>query len=83
MFGECSQGTGTTVDARDTDRDDGNENDDVHEAVVSNETCILCCEYEWRSSFGIWVTSIQKPVISGANEKADEGEAKNIEPVIC
>lgn len=41
LLGESGQGTRATVDAGDTDREDGDENDDVHEAVVADEAGVF------------------------------------------
>lgn len=80
MLSEGSQSSRTSVYARDTNRDDRDEDDDVHEAVVSGETCVESGKHERRSAVGVGVRGVQETVIGGADQEAYEGETENVEP---
>jgi hypothetical protein len=76
LVGKSRQSTGTSVDTRHTDRDNGDENDNVHEAVKSLETTITRGNDEWRS---ISTFGTEKILVVGADKKTDEGKTKNVE----
>jgi len=80
LLGKSSQGTGTTVDARDTDGHDRDENDDVHEVIETLETGILSGKHEWRGTISVWVLSVEQTLVLGADQETDESETEDIEP---
>ena len=80
MLGKSSQGTGTTVDARDTDGHDGDENDNVHEVIETLKTGILSSKHEWRGTISVWVLSVEQTLVLGADQETDEGKTEDIEP---
>lgn len=78
MVGERSQSTRTTVDTRDTDGDNRDENDDIHETVETDQATILRCNDEGR---GVGATAAKKSLIVGADEQTNKSETKNVEAV--
>lgn len=79
---KSSQGSRATVYARYTNRDDRDENDNIHKAVKSLETSILASKHERRSTVSVWVLGVQESVVGGADQQANEGKAEDVEPVL-
>ena len=75
LFSESSQRAGTTVDTRDTDGNDGDKNDNVHETVESFKTTVASSNNERR---GVGTLRTEKIWIVRANEKTDECKTKNV-----
>jgi hypothetical protein len=76
LLTERDQGTRSTVDTGHTNGDDGNENDDVHEAVETDEAGILGGNDEGR---GVGTTAAEKTLIIGAHKQTDKSETENVE----
>lgn len=79
LLGHGSQSTGSTVHTGDTDGDNGNENDDVHEVIETVETGVATDEHE-RRGLGVGVGSLgQKSWVVGVDEKTNEEETQDVE----
>ena len=79
MLSQGSQGSGATVDAGDTDGDDRDEDDNVHEAVVAFQASVLNRQDERAGTLGIWVVGVEETIVGGADEKADKCETQDVE----
>ena len=81
LLGEGREGTRAAVDCRHADGDDGDQDDDVHERVESDEACVLANQHERRC------VRIRVRLILGANEagvvvrnqQADEEKTQDVE----
>jgi hypothetical protein len=78
LLTERGQSSRSTVNTRHTNGHDGNENDDVHEAVETNETGILGGDDKGR---GIRTTAVgtEETLIVGTDKQTDKGETENVE----
>jgi len=76
LISKRSQGTRATVDTRHTNGDDGDENDNVHEAVETDQTSILGSNDERR---GVGAAATEQTLVVRANEKTNEGKTKDVE----
>lgn len=72
LLGQGRQGTAATIDGRDTDGQDGNQNDDVHEAVKANQTGIFTDQDERRSSDVDVIAGAEQVGVVVGNQQADE-----------
>lgn len=79
LLGKSSQCAGATIDTRHTNGHDGNQDDDVHEAVEALETGIFADEHERRSIDIDERIGTEKVFIIRADEKTNKGEADDIE----
>lgn len=79
LLGKGSQGTRAAVDARDTERDNRNADDKVHEGVITLEASVLCRKHEGRGTILVGVAAVEETVIGGADEHADKGKADDVE----
>ena len=80
MLSQRRQCSGAPIHAGNADRHDGHKNNDIHEAVVPDEACIERSKDERRGAVSIRIRGIQETVIRRADQEADEGETKNVEP---
>lgn len=71
LFGERSEGPRSTVNTRDTDRQDGDEDDHVHEVVVTVESTICGNEHK-GGCLDVNETAAEEALIVRANQKADK-----------
>jgi hypothetical protein len=76
LLTERNESTRTTVDTGHTNGYDGNENDDVHEAVETNESSILGGNDEGR---GVGATAVEKTRVIRSDEQTNKGETENVE----
>lgn len=79
LVGKSSEGTRSTVNTRYTDGNDGDENDNVHERIITLQTGILASNDERR---GVGTTSLssEKALVIRADEQTDEEETEDVEP---
>jgi hypothetical protein len=77
LVGKSSEGSRTTVYTRDTDGDDGDENDNVHETVKSNQSSVLASNDE-GGGVGIG-RGAHQTIVVGGNKKSDKGETEDVE----
>jgi hypothetical protein len=78
LLTERGESTRSTVDTGHTNGHDGNENDDVHEAVKSNKTSVLGGNDEGRG-VGSITGGAKKTRVIGSYEQTDKSETENIE----
>lgn len=76
---ERGQGTRAAIDARNTDRDDRDADDNVHERIVTLKTGILGGQDEGRSALSVGVLGVEETLVARGDEKTDEGETDNVE----
>jgi hypothetical protein len=79
LLGKSSQGARSTVDTRNTDRDNGDADDQVHEVIKSDEATIDTSQNEGGYTIGVGVIGVKQAVIGGADEQADKSKTKDIE----
>jgi len=79
FLSQSSEGTGATVDARDTNGQDGNQDDSIDEVVETVETGVLDSQHKWRGTVGVWIVSTDESVIIGSNEETDQEETEDEE----
>lgn len=79
LLGKGGQGSGTTVHTRDTNGNDGDANDKVHEVIVTIETGILGGQDKGRGSLLVGVLGTQETIIGRADQETDKGEAEDVE----
>lgn len=79
LLSKGSQGARTAVDAGDAERQDGYENDDVHEGVETGQVGVLADQNEGGSVDVDEGVSAQKVVIVVGDEQADEEETEDVE----
>jgi hypothetical protein len=79
LLSKGSQGAGSTVDAGDTNGDNRNADDEVHEVVESDETSIFTSQDEGRDTISVRVGGVEQAGVLGADEHADERETKDVE----
>lgn len=70
-MGERCEGPRATVNTRDTDRKDGDEDDNVHEVVVTIESTICGNEHK-GGCLDVNETAAEETVVVGANQKTDK-----------
>lgn len=80
LLGERRQGTGSAVDARDTDGDDRDADDDVHERVVAREASVPDGNDERRGALGVGVGgNVEEIGVVGRDEQTDKRETQEVE----
>lgn len=62
LFGESGQSTRASINSRETDGDDGEENDDVDERAKGRDSCVFGDDYEGRGG-NINQTGAEKSVV--------------------
>ena len=80
MLSQRGQCSGAAKDAGNTDGHDGDKNDHIHKAVVSDQASIKRGKHKWRGAVSIRVSGIQQTIVDRADKKADEGETEDVEP---
>jgi hypothetical protein len=78
LLRESNKSSATAVDARDTDRQDRNKDDDVHERIVSLEMSVGGSDDEGRGT-RLVVAGVQKSGILRVDEETDEEKANHVE----
>lgn len=78
LFGESGQSTRASINSRETDGDDGEENDDVDESAKGGDSCVFGDDYEGRGG-NINQTGAEKSVVVVFHEKTDEEETEDVE----
>lgn len=76
---ERAESTRSTVDTRVTDGNDGDENDKVHETVITLEPGVLGCDDEGRGGDVDEGVATEETLIGGVDEETDEQETDNVE----
>jgi hypothetical protein len=80
LLSHCGKGTATTIDTRDTDGDDRDHDDKVHEVVESVEVSLLANNDKGRGlRVGERLVPLHKALVSGRHEKTDEEDGQNEE----
>lgn len=78
LLSQSGQGSGSTIHTRDTDGQDGGENDEVHEGVKTLQASVLADKHKGRR-LGVRVGGRREQSgIIAADQKADEEETKDI-----
>lgn len=78
LVSERGESTRTTVDTGDTNRYDGDENDNVHEAIEADETSVLGSNDE-RRGVGLATLSSEQTLIVVPDEQTDKGKTEDVE----
>lgn len=79
LLGQGSEGTGTTIHGGHTDRQDRDENDDVHERVETLQAGVFTNQDEGRGvDIGIRVGT-EESIIVGVDKQTDEEETQDVE----
>lgn len=78
LLSQSGQGSGSSIHTRDTDGQDGGENDEVHEMVETLQASVLADKHKGRGlGVGIGGRREQSGIIA-ANQQADEEETKDV-----
>lgn len=78
LLGESNKSSATTVHTRHTDRQDGNQDDDVHERIVTLETGVGDGDDKGRGARVI-AASVQQSLVGGVDKKTNEEKTNNVE----
>jgi hypothetical protein len=78
LVGKRSKGTRSTVYTRHTNGNNGDKNDNIHEAVETNESSILGGNDEGRG-VGVATSSSKETLIIVLDEKTDKEETEHVE----
>lgn len=82
MLSQSSQRSGATIDTRQADADDSEEDDHVDEVAETRDSSVDCHNNEWRSR-DIDEARSQKTLVSVWDEETDEEQAKDVEAIDC
>lgn len=78
LLSQSGQGSGSTIHTRDTNGQDGGENDEVHEVVETLQASVLADKHKGRG-LGVRVGGRREQSgIIAADQQADEEETKDI-----
>lgn len=78
LLSQSGQGSGSTIHTRDTDGQDGGENDEVHEVVETLQASVLADKHKGRS-LGVRVGGRREQSgIITVDQQADEEETKDV-----
>lgn len=78
MLGESDKSSATTVHTRHTNRQDGNQDDDVHERVVTLETGVGDGDDKGRGA-RIVAASVQQSLVGRVDQETDQEETNDVE----
>lgn len=78
LLSEGDKSSATTVDTRNTNRQNGNQDDDVHERVVTLEASIGDGNDERRGA-RVVAASVQQSLIGRVDQKTDQKETNDVE----
>jgi hypothetical protein len=78
LVGKRSEGTRSTVYTRHTNGNNGDKNDNIHEAVKTNETGVLGSNDE-RRSVGSITSSTEQTLVVVPDQKTDKGKTEDVE----
>ena len=82
LLREGCQSTRAAVDSGDADREDRNENDDIHERVETLQPGILAHENEGRGvCISIGVIAVEKVGVVVRDQETDKEQSENVESV--
>jgi hypothetical protein len=79
LVGQSGQCTGTAIYTGDTDGYDGDQNDDIHEAVKTFQSRIFANKHKWRGIDIDVATGTKEAFVVVADEKADEEKTEDVE----
>ena len=79
LLGESGEGAGTAVDTRNTNGQDRNQDDDVHERVEAVEVGILADKHEGRGLDVDVGVGAEKVVAVVGDQEANKGKTQNVE----
>lgn len=78
LLSQSGQGSGSTIHTRDTDGQDGGENDEVHEVVETLQASVLADKHKGRG-LGVRVSGgREQSGIIAVNQQSDEEETKDV-----
>ena len=80
LLAESSEGTGPSIDTGNTNRDDRDQDDTVHEVIKAFQAGVLAGDNEGRR-LGVTRAGAEKPRVVGSDKQTDKEEAEDVEAI--